>query len=113
MTPDHARARTYGAWRSARPNRRSTQQPGCDLGRDARFTAELEIIDGNPFVPLPPDALNDVFCESGRTKGPIPVRGAIDGRPYQQTLVKFRGVWRLYVNMKMMDDSPRRIGELR
>ncbi len=84
MTPDHARARTYGAWRSARPNRRSTQQPGCDLGRDARFTAELEIIDGNPFVPLPPDALNDVFCESGRTKGPIPVRGAIDGRPYQQ-----------------------------
>jgi hypothetical protein len=82
------------------------------VGRDARFTVELEIIDGNPFVPLPPAVLNEVFREAGRDKGPIPVRGRINGRPYQQTLVKFRGVWRLYVNMKMLDDSPRRIGEL-
>ncbi len=40
------------------------------------------------------------------------MRGTINAKPYQQTLVKFRGAWRLYVNMKMLDDSPRRIGEL-
>lgn len=83
----------------------------CRVGHDVTFTAELAIIDGNPFVSLPPAILNDVFEDAGRSKGPIQVRGTINQRPYQQTLVKFRGAWRLYVNMKMLDDSPRRIGE--
>lgn len=78
---------------------------------DAGFTAKLEIIDGNPFVLLPPTVLNNIFREAGRSKGPIPIRGTINAKEYQQTLVKFRGAWRLYVNMKMLDDSPRRIGE--
>lgn len=82
------------------------------MGLDARFTATLEIIDGNPFVPPPPDVLDDVFEQAGRSKGPIPVQGTINAKPYQQTLVKFRGAWRLYVNMQMLDDSPRRIGEV-
>ncbi len=81
------------------------------MASDMSFTADLEIIDGNPYVALPQDVLNGVFGEAGRSKGPIPVRGTINGRTYQQTLVKFRGAWRLYVNMKMLDDSPRRIGE--
>lgn len=82
------------------------------MGRDATaFSAELEIIDGNPFVALPRDVLSEVFRDAGRSKSPIPVRGTINGRPYQQTLVRFRGAWRLYVNMTMLDDSPRRIGE--
>ena len=75
------------------------------------FTAELEIIDGNPFVRLPSTVLDEVLHEAGRTTGPIPVRGTVNGEPYQQTLVKFRAAWRLYVNMTMLDDSPRRIGE--
>lgn len=78
----------------------------------SRFTEELDIIDGNPFVSLPPAALRSVFRIAGRSKSPIPVRGTINQRPYRQTLVKFRGEWRLYVNMKMLDDSPRRIGEV-
>ena len=76
------------------------------------FALELKIIDQNPFVFLPPAVLDSVFLQAGRSKGPIPVRGTINGKPYQQTLVKFRGSWRLYVNMKMLDDSPRRIGEV-
>ncbi len=76
------------------------------------FVVELEIIDGNPFVSLPPALLDDVFVQAGRSKGPIPVSGTVNGKPYQQTLVKFRGAWRLYVNMKMLHDSPRRIGEM-
>ncbi len=80
-------------------------------GSKDAFSVELEIIDGNPFVLLPPAILDELFQEAGRSKGPIPVRGTINGRPYQQTLVRFRGQWRLYVNMTMLDDSPRRIGE--
>ncbi len=81
------------------------------MGLDDTFALELGIIDGNPFVLLPSAALNNLFQEAGRSKGPIPVRGTINGKPYQQTLVKFSGEWRLYVNMKMLEDSPRRIGE--
>ncbi len=75
------------------------------------FRAELRIIDGNPYVAVPETVLEDLFDEAGREKGPIPIRGSINGEPYQQTLVRFRGAWRLYVNMQMLSDSPRRIGE--
>ena len=75
------------------------------------FRTELQIIDGNPFVHLPMPVLQQLFDESGRDKSPIPVFGSVNGKPYRQTLVKFRGEWRLYVNMEMLSDSPRRIGE--
>ncbi len=50
------------------------------------FVVELKIVDGNPFVLLPPTVLTDVFVAAGRSKGPIPVRGTINAKPYQQTL---------------------------
>ena len=77
-----------------------------------RFEAELEIIDGNPYVLLPEAVLEDLFRQASRNKGPLPVRGSVNRRQYQQTLVRYSGSWRLYVNMKMLDDSPRRIGEV-
>ncbi len=76
------------------------------------FTAKLEIIVGNPFVFLPSIVLNKIFQQANRNKGPIPVRGTINGKQYQQTLVKYSGEWRLYVNMKMLKKSPKRIGEI-
>jgi len=76
------------------------------------FDAELDIIVGNPFVSVPPRVLDDLFRQAGRMKGPIPVLGSINGRAYQQTLVKYSGAWRLYVNMQMLEDSPRRVGEV-
>ena len=75
------------------------------------FTAHLEIIVGNPFVFVPVTVLNQIFEVAKQRKGPIPVRGTINGKPYQQTLVRYAGDWRLYINMKMLHDSPRRIGE--
>ncbi len=76
-----------------------------------QFNAELQIIDGNPFVFVPDEIREALFVRAGKNKGPIPVRGLVNEKPYQQTLVKFRGAWRLYINMKMLPDSPRRIGE--
>ena len=75
------------------------------------FKAELHIIDGNPFVFVPAKILGNLFKQAKKSKGPIPVCGDLNNKPYQQTLVKFKGEWRLYINMKMLPDSPRRIGE--
>lgn len=76
------------------------------------FTAALEIIGVNPYVRVPVEILQALFQEAGRDKGPIPIRGLINGTPYRQTLVRYKGEWRLYVNMMMLPQSPKRIGEV-
>ena len=76
-----------------------------------KFTAKLEIIGINPFVFVPENVLNSVLLQAGRDKGPIPIRGTINGVDYQQTLVRYRGDWRLYINTTMLKNSPKRIGE--
>ena len=77
-----------------------------------KFKAKLEIIVGNPFVFIPSKILINVFQQANKNKGKIPVRGKINGKNYQQTLVKFSGDWRLYINLKMLKNSPKRIGEI-
>lgn len=77
-----------------------------------KFSAELEVIVGNPFVFVPIEILNAIFLQVKRDVGPIPVRGTINGKLYQQTLLKYCGEWRLYVNMKMLKNSPGRLGEV-
>ena len=76
-----------------------------------RFCTKLNIIVGNPYVFIPSTILTKLFEEAQKEKGHIPVRGTINGKPYQQTLLKYSGDWRLYINMKMLKDSPKRIGE--
>lgn len=75
------------------------------------FTAQIDIIGINPFVFVPEPILNAIFLEFGKEKGPIPVKGTINGKAYQQTLVRFAGEWRLYINTKMLPKSPERIRE--
>ncbi len=77
-----------------------------------KFSAVLEIIDINPFVFVPDKVLARIFKLAGREKGHTPICGTVNGNPYRQTLVKFRGAWRLYVNTTMLKDSPKRIGEI-
>lgn len=76
------------------------------------YTARLEIIGINPFVFVPEEILLDIFRQAGREKSPIPVCGTVNGLPYVQTLMKFKGCWRLYVNLSMLENSPKRIGEI-
>lgn len=75
------------------------------------FTATIEIIGVNPYVFVPGDILQQIFLKAGKSAGPIPVRGSIQGMPYAQTLVRYAGEWRLYINMKMLKNSPQRVGE--
>ena len=77
-----------------------------------KFKAEINIIGINPYVLLPDKILEDIFKKAGKNKGPIPVKVMINEKDYKQTLVKYAGLWRLYINTTMLKDSPRRIGEL-
>ncbi|MFP3831677.1 DUF1905 domain-containing protein [Chryseobacterium sp. SIMBA_028] len=75
------------------------------------FTATLEIIGINPFVFIPEEVLEKIFEDSERNKSPIPVKGTINGKGFQQNLMKYLGEWRLYINLTMLKNSPKRIGE--
>ncbi|MBC9813286.1 YdeI/OmpD-associated family protein [Crocinitomicaceae bacterium CZZ-1] len=75
------------------------------------FEAQLEIIGINPFVFIPEETLLQLFQQSAKTKGPIRVKGTVNGKEYRQTLVRYKGEWRLYINLQMLANSPRRIGE--
>ena len=50
---------------------------------------------------IPEDVLEDIFQRAGKSKGAIPVKGKLNGKPFTQTLVKYSGAWRLYLNTPM------------
>lgn len=77
-----------------------------------KFKAPLDIIGINPFVFVPEQILKEIFTQAGKDKGHIPVSVVVNDNKHQQTLVKFRGYWRLYINVKMLPNSPKRIGEI-
>ena len=76
------------------------------------FTAKLEIIGINPFVFLPEEILNEIFEKAGKNKSPIPVKGFVNNVEFRQNLMKYLGEWRLYINLTMLKNSPKRIGEI-
>jgi len=76
------------------------------------FTAKLEIIGINPFVFIPDEILNEIFKTSGKNKCPIPVKGVVNGKEFKQNLMRYSGEWRLYINLTMLKNSPKRIGEI-
>ena len=77
-----------------------------------KFTAEINIIGVNPYVQIPDKILQNIFRKSGKNKGAIPIKGTVNGIPYKQSLVRYSGDWRLYINTSMLKNSPKRIGEI-
>ncbi|CAI8810185.1 YdeI/OmpD-associated family protein [Chryseobacterium sp. IT-36CA2] len=80
--------------------------------KENSFTGPLEIIGINPFVFIPEEILENIFDESGRNKSPIAVKGTVNGKEFKQNLMKYLGEWRLYINLTMLKNSPKRIGEV-
>ena len=76
------------------------------------FKAKLDIIGINPFVFVPQAILLALFKDAGKDKGHIPVCGLVNGKPYEQTLLRYKGEWRLYINTIMLPNSPQKIGEI-
>ncbi len=76
-----------------------------------KFKAVIKLLGINPYVLVPEKILKNIFEQAGKDKGHIPIRGTINGKIYIQTLVKYSGDWRLYINLEMLKNSPKRIGE--
>lgn len=76
-----------------------------------KFKADIAIIGINSYVVVPESILNEIFEQAGKSKGAIPVSGTINKQPYKQTLVRYSGLWRLYINTTMLKKSPDRVGE--
>jgi len=75
------------------------------------FTSKVLIIGINPYVLLPERVLNLLFKQSGKSKGPIPVKGTLNRKPFKQTLVKYQGAWRLYLNTPMRQAAGIDVGD--
>jgi hypothetical protein len=75
------------------------------------FSAKIQIIGINPYVLLPSPVLDHLFEAAGKNKGPIPVRGTLNGKKFTQTLVKFSGKWRLYLNTPMREAAGIDVGD--
>jgi len=75
------------------------------------FKAEIQIIGINPFVFVPEPYLKYLFNKSGNDKGKIPVEIKIDGYSFKQTLVKYAGEWRLYLNTPMRNMVKKEVGD--
>ena len=76
-----------------------------------QFSATIDRIGVNPFVFLPETVLNHIFKQAGKNKGTIPVHGNLDGHPFIQTLVKYSGAWRLYLNTPMRKAAGKDVGD--
>lgn len=74
------------------------------------FTAKIFIIGVNPYVLLPPALLQNVMQQAGKDKGPIPVRLCINDKMFTQTLVRYAGEWRLYLNLPMRKAAGKDVG---
>ncbi|APV50033.1 hypothetical protein BWI17_10265 [Betaproteobacteria bacterium GR16-43] len=63
-----------------------------------RFDATIRKVDINPYVRVPAAIVKVLLSNSGRTAAPIPVVGTLQGKPITANVVRFRGLWRLYLN---------------
>lgn len=75
------------------------------------FKAKIHIIGVNPYVIPNAAVLNKIFTAAGKDKGPIPIHGKINGQPFIQTLVKYSGKWRLYLNTPMRNAAGLYVGD--
>lgn len=65
------------------------------------FEATIRKVDINPYVRVPAAAVKALLAESSRTSAPLPVKGTLQGKAFTANVVRFRGLWRLYLNGPM------------
>ena len=75
------------------------------------FSATVRKIDINPYVKVPGPILRKLHQDAGKETGPIPVTGRLQGQPFSATVVRFRGMWRLYLNTAMRRDASVEVGD--
>lgn len=80
--------------------------------QEYKFSARIDIIGINPFVYLPETILQSIFNQANKNKGKIPVKIKIDGYEFPQTLIKYSGYWRLYLNTPMRKLANKEVGDM-
>jgi Domain of unknown function (DUF1905)/Bacteriocin-protection, YdeI or OmpD-Associated len=75
------------------------------------YSAKIAKIGINPYMHVPEEVLKALFNQAGKTAGPIPIRGTINGKRFTQTLVKYQGDWRLYINGEMRQAAGVDVGD--
>jgi len=75
------------------------------------FSAKVLKLGINPYVGIPEEILHELFRKADRSKGPLPVRGTLNGKKFKQTVVKYRGAWRLYLNTPMRRNAGIDVGD--
>lgn len=75
------------------------------------FTAEIFKIGINPYVIPPGVVLKALFQQAGKDKGPIPVMILLNKTAFRQTLVRYAGEWRLYLNNPMRLTLQKDVGD--
>jgi|SRR3990172_3623579 len=76
-----------------------------------RFSATVYIIDINPYVKVSNAIIRKLHEEMGKETGPIPVKGKLQSKAFSTTVVKFRGLWRLYLNTLMRRAANADVGD--
>jgi hypothetical protein len=76
------------------------------------FSGKIKIIGVNPYLLLPGSILKNLMIAAHKSKGPIPVRGLLNGHKFIQTLVKYDGKWRLYLNTPMRKAAGIDVGDM-
>jgi len=75
------------------------------------FSVKVHIIDINPYVKMPESIIRSLHTEMKKAAGPIPVKGKLQGKAFSTTVVKFRGMWRLYLNTPMRRAANTDVGD--
>lgn len=76
-----------------------------------RFSAKIANIGVNPYVLVPPAVRSALFAAAGRKRGPLAVKGTLDGHAFRQNLVRYKGRWRLYLNTPMRKAAGKGVGD--
>ena len=76
------------------------------------FRARIFKIGINPYVFVPAPILKVIFKEASKDKGPIPIKIIINEISFIQTLVKYSGKWRLYLNGPMRETAGKDVGDM-
>ena len=89
----------------------SKEPDGLNLYMTA-FSSKIYKLGINPVLDPTEKVVEAIFGQAGRSKGPIPVFGTLNGAEFVQTLVKYKGKWRLYVNGEMLKASGLSVGDI-
>lgn len=84
---------------------------GAESKEIQKFSARIFKLDINPCVDVPERIVQKLLRVAKKERGPIPVKGRLNGKPFKTTVVKYRGAWRLYLNTYMRTDAGVDVGD--